>query len=133
MPGSIQLPYKGTNVYGEHDDYVDVNIYETFQNGDIISSCFNEPYLKSLMSQKVKADRFPCSLTAPKSYHEVYDFGPEMISHSIFTWESEFPDSNLVLELDLRPIYTVRKAIFVMSKWTEILSFHKLDLLCEPL
>lgn len=133
MQGSVLIPYQGKNVYGDHDDKVDVKIYEQFQNEDISSSCFNEPYFKSFMSQHVEADRFPCCLTNPNSYHEVYDFGHEMISHYIFEWDGKFRDSNLAFEIDLRPIYTVRKAIFVMTRWTEIMHVHELHLLCEPL
>lgn len=127
--GQFRIHYRGDNQLGDHDDFIDCSFYEHFANENVYSSNFNEPLLKYVLTPQLQAHVFPFSKSDPDVIHDLNEHGPDELSSSIWIWDQKADD----LEIDLRPIYTLSKAIFVFSRWTETVSIHEAHFLVETI
>ena len=122
---SFTLPYVGQNNFGSHDDAISVSIYETFSNENINSTSYDEPLLREVLESQVTPGRLPCSLTDPDYYRDLYELRDGNVTHSLWIWDESIPN----LDIDLSPVYTLQKAIFVMARMDEIMKLHELHML----
>ena len=125
----FQLPYVGQNGFGPHDDMVDVKFYQSFSNENVNSTPLDEDQLKTILEPQVRADRLPSSLCDPDFYRDLYEYGHRDITHSIYIWDSRIAH----LEIDLSPVYTLQKVIFVICRMEEVLRLHELHCLVSPM
>lgn len=122
--GDFECPYKGRNIFGDHDDVIHCVIFEECQLGNLSSSAFNKPLVKNLISPFIGADIFPTACVDPDFREDLYLFGGEDISHTVFIWNETARD----LGFNLQPVYSVEKAVLLFDRYTDIISFHELYL-----
>ena len=105
-----------------------ITIYESYNQENLQASTFNQPYIRSILSSQLTADVFPFSFVEHDTYHETKDFGHDQgVSHSIFCWDFKAPE----LDINLFPLFKIDKAVFVLVRYTELISFHELHLRCS--
>ena len=127
---SFQLPYVGLNSFGQHNDVITISIYERFANENVNCTRYDEALLKVILEPQIRADRLPSSyLIDPDYYRDLYHQGN--VTHSLYIWDAKIED----LEINLNPVYSLQKAIFVLARTTETEKVHELHCLvhCIPL
>ena len=125
----FSVPYVGSNTFGQHDDMLIIRFWEPYSNENIRCTTFNEPVVRSLITPQVHANRLPSSLTDPDFYRDVYEYRDGNVTHSFWAWDRSIS----AFEIDLKPVYEIQKACFVLHRETEILHFHELFLLVNPI
>ena len=126
--GDFTCPYKGSNRFGVHDDIIHCCVYEDGSKETNVSSAFNQPLLKNLLSPHIVAEKFPTSVIDPDILEDLYLFGDDQISHTVFVWNETVSD----LRFDLIPVYSVEKSVLLFDRGTDIISFHELYLKVTP-
>ena len=86
LRGDFVCPYKGLNSFGDHDDVILCCFYEDGSNETSVSSAFNQPLLKNLLSPQIVAEKLPTSVVNPDIRQDLYLFGGDEISHTVFVW-----------------------------------------------
>ena len=125
--GEFDCPYKGQNIFGDNDDVIHCVIFEESEIGNLASSAFNKPLVKNLISPFIGAEIFPTACVDPDFREDLYLFGDD-ISHTVFIWNETAPD----LGFNLKPVYSVEKAVLLFDRYTDIISFHELYLKVTP-
>ena len=80
-----------------------------------------------MLTPQIVASLLPDNLILPDSTRNFAEYD-EDISHTYYYWDNTHKD----LGIDLQPIFVIRRAIFVFSRYNEIVSFHQLHLVVAP-
>ena len=80
-----------------------------------------------MLTPQIVPTLVPDNLIPPDSKRNFAEYDQD-ISHTYFYWDLTHKD----LGIDLQPIFNIRRAIFVFSRYNEIISIHQLHLIVAP-